>query len=105
MRENFESVLSNLSPDDMPTPDLRDIAAEFGVSIALKMVREFGGSVFYIPKIDSFKSQINNFILKNYNKHNARELANACHVSIRYIYKVVEASQDSSNLIQERLDI
>jgi len=105
MRDTFESTLNNMSPDDMPNQDLRDIANEFGVTTALKMVKEFGGSVFYIPKIDSFKAQIIAFIRKNYNGHNAREIANSCRVSIRYVYKVSEQVEGCSNTAQISMDL
>jgi Mor family transcriptional regulator len=89
MREEFEKVLLSMEPDEMPTPDLRDIAKVFGVRMAIKMVNDFGGSMFYVPQFDCFKTQINKFIKSNYNGHNAREIANACKVSIRYVYKIV----------------
>ncbi|MBN1131184.1 MAG: hypothetical protein JXA71_19495 [Chitinispirillaceae bacterium] len=95
MREKFESYLSAIKPEDMPTSDLRDIAKEFGVTMALKMVKEFGGSIFYIPKLERFKAQIELFIKENYNGHNSRELANACGVSIRYVYSIL--AQENSN--------
>jgi Mor family transcriptional regulator len=104
MLNTFDSVLANMTPDEMPNQDLRDIASEFGVPTALKMVKEFGGSIFYIPKIDSFKAQAISFIKKNYNGHNAREVANSCRVSIRYVYKIIEsASVDNSNNLEQQV--
>jgi Mor family transcriptional regulator len=74
-----------------PLPDsemLTFIAREVSIEAAQKVWREFKGAMIYIPSRISV-AQSEEFILKNFDGKNVRQLSKAIDMSTSYVYKVL----------------
>jgi hypothetical protein len=63
----IDELLNKLKPEDMPNDDLRWIAADCGIDVAIRLIRTFGHGIFiYVPQ----------FSCENWNKVKPEDLPN-----------------------------
>lgn len=90
----------NLELNDIDE-NYRDIAEEIGVENFIKIVKKFGGTSLYIPKLKTvYNDIIRRLVLKEYNGHNKKKLAVKYDVSERTIQTII-----SENYNQEQLKL
>ena len=93
------SWANGLTPDDFPG-DLKLVATECGVDVAILMADKLGGLNLYVRNADSlFKDRKEEYIIKNSNGANVKQLAIDTNWSERQIRKVLERDTDKKRQI------
>ncbi|MBL7997462.1 MAG: hypothetical protein JNL32_02375 [Candidatus Kapabacteria bacterium] len=83
-----KSVLSEITHDDIKHNDLRMIADELGLEVALSFYEKFAGINILVPFNALREFQIE-YIKKNYNKLHTKELALRLGISDRMVQEVL----------------
>lgn len=84
-------VLEQITLDDL-TGDLRLIAEQTSIEVALELHRQCSGLKLYIPQsgLDEFKRR---FIAQNRKKYNPKQLASMLGVTETYVYGVINGER------------
>ena len=93
MREEFEALIKKMGIDQMPNDDLKVVAKECGTDVALALLKNLPGAVINIPK-RAFNKVADQFVIGNFNGHNAKQLARVCGYSLNHIYRIVRREND-----------
>lgn len=94
LKTEFDELIEGMSIDDMPNGDMKLVAQECGVKVAIALLKKMNGTGIYIPKMDAFCKIIKGFVLKNFNSSNAKELAITCNISQRKVYEIIEEEDE-----------
>jgi len=97
LESKFKSEVAEMSLDDLPNEDLKDLAHVCGIHTAIKLLQDLNGIHIYIPK-DGFKKVIERFIIKNFDGSNAKKLALACNISEVHVYEIVRKEDAKKNV-------
>jgi len=81
--------LKNLTIADMPNDDMKLVAEQCGMEVAIILLEKLNGIIIYIPKIAADKRFIKKYVNENYDGRNAKNLAVEIGVSEQYIYKLL----------------
>jgi Mor family transcriptional regulator len=79
-------VFDIMNDEDL-TPDLKMIKETCGEETVKKLLRNFGGLSFYIPKISRLDSLVAKYMKKNKGK-DYKQIARELKVSLQYLKKV-----------------
>jgi len=79
----MDKIFDFMTKEDL-TPDLGMLESVLGMDIIKKLLKEFSGMSFYIPKITRLDSLIMKYIEKNKGK-TTKELAKELNVSTPYL--------------------
>jgi Mor family transcriptional regulator len=88
VREEYEALIKKMGIDEMPNSDLKIVAKECGVEVAITLLKTLPGAVINIPK-RAFNKVADQFVIGNFNGHNAKQLARVCGYSLNHIYRIV----------------
>ena len=94
LKEAFEKEVESMTLEDMPTEDMRHLAESCGVDVAIKLLKTMAGINIYIPLQIRFRKVIERFVVKEFNSANAKILAQACNISINYVYEIVQREDE-----------
>jgi Mor family transcriptional regulator len=89
-REDVVRLSSAPAPmsDSLSNSHLRIVAARCGIEIAKRLAQNFPGYRIYIP-INGLLMARKRYIERTFNGSNTQELALACHVTERFVRKVI----------------
>jgi hypothetical protein len=90
IRAEFDALIEAMSLDDMPSGDMKFVAEQCGVRIAISLLKNISGNWIYIPKRDAFKKIVDKIVIDKFNGSNAKNLAVACRISERHVYDIIE---------------
>jgi len=79
----MENVFEKLTPDDL-TPDLRMLASVCGLDLIKKMLLNFPGMNFYVPRITRLDNFLGKYMIANQMRP-IKELARELSVSEQFI--------------------
>ena len=83
-----------MKPEELPG-DLQLVARECGMDVAIRLGAKLSSISIYIRSIDSLVSaRKKDFVRKNFNGSNHKELAIAVQWSERYIYNILAEKKD-----------
>ena len=83
--------IDTITIDDLPNEEMKIIAQECGIDVALKLMMKCSGLYFNIP-VNGFNSLKAKYILKNFDGQNSRRLALQLEVSLGFVLKVIRDS-------------
>jgi Mor family transcriptional regulator len=88
-------LVSHLVEDDIPE-QYRTIVKAMGINSFIQLLKTFGGTSLYIPRIDTMIVKARNrMILKDY-RGNCREIARKYDVTGSWVRRIVKAKGDPS---------
>jgi Mor family transcriptional regulator len=90
LKEEFEAAISAMSEADMPNDDMRGVAHECGVDVAVKLLRHHRGEYLCVPNQHPFGRVADRFVIDKFDGTNAKQLARATGYSLRHIYEIIE---------------
>ncbi len=87
------SWFDGMTPEDLPG-DLQLVARECGMDVAFKLAEKLGGIHIYIRPLKSLLvKKKKEFVIKNFNGANHKELAVAIGCTERYIYQIMGSKE------------
>ena len=95
LKQEYEAAIVKMTEEEMPNGDMRDVARELGVEVAVKMMRQLPGAYLCVPNQHPFKSIGEKFVVNKFDGSNAKQLARVTGFSLRHIYEIVE-QEDAS---------
>jgi Mor family transcriptional regulator len=98
LADKFKDAVKEMSCDDLPNEDLKDLANVCGIDMAIKLLQGLNGIHIYIPK-DGFRKVVERFVIQNFDGTNAKKIALACDISEVHVYEIVrkEDAKKSEN--------
>lgn len=90
-------LYENVTLEDMPTDDMREIAEICGVDNTVEIMRIFAGLTINVPANFS-KKLVDKYIKKNYNGSNMKKICRVCGVSSRYVFKLTKTTADERQM-------
>ena len=96
-REDVIRLSSSPAPmnDTLSNSHLRLVAARCGAEVAQRLAQNFPGYRIYIP-INGLSMARKRYIERTFNGNNIQDLALACHVTERYVRKIIADMYEST---------
>jgi len=94
--------LDGISIEDLP-PQYREMAEIVGLENTLKLAEHFGKSGFYFRSLEPLIARKKEeYIRKNFNGRNHRELARRTGYSERWVYEILKRKEEQPDMFTER---
>ena len=95
--------LEEIKEGDLPS-QYREMAELIGLENTIKLAEYFGKTGFYFCSLDGvIQAKKREYIAKNFNGSNHRELARATDYSLVWVYKIIEENRAISKIKQRML--
>lgn len=97
LKAEFEKAVNEMTVEDMPTEDMRNVAEDCGLDVAIILLKKMCNVNIYIPGQKRYKKVIEKFVIKNFNSTNAKLLAQACNISLAHVYEIIQREDERRN--------
>ena len=95
--------LAELKESDLPT-QYREMSEIIGLENTIRLAEYFGKTGFYFVSLDGvISAKKREYISKNFNGSNHREMARATDYSLVWVYKIIEENRAISKIKQRML--